>query len=70
MNTQSGKVNTFTDWFLSESKNDLIQDVPSNVAHCEFDCQVLECNQEHWDNCERRLSLEGASAVTKPAARD
>ena len=70
MNTQSSKVITFLGWFWSRSKSDLIQDVPSNIASCEFDCHVLDCNQEHWDTCERRLSMEGASVVTNPATRD
>ena len=35
--------------------NQLIQDVPDEIAACEFDCRDTECPLEHWVSCERRL---------------
>jgi hypothetical protein len=33
----------------------LIQDVPEDIAACEFECRRLECRQGDWETCEKRL---------------
>ena len=33
----------------------LVQDVPEDVAACEFECRRTECKQGEWETCERRL---------------
>lgn len=33
----------------------IIQDVPDEVARCEFDCRKLVCAQGEWESCSRRL---------------
>jgi hypothetical protein len=38
-------------WLAQE----LIQDVPEDVALCEFDCRKPQCTYSEWSNCERRL---------------
>jgi hypothetical protein len=32
-----------------------IQDVPEDIAACEFECRRLECRQGDWETCENRL---------------
>ena len=36
-------------------KTRLIQDVPEDIAACEFDCRRTECRQGDWKTCENRL---------------
>ena len=33
----------------------LIQDVPEEIAVCEFDCRETQCTLERWASCERRV---------------
>jgi hypothetical protein len=35
--------------------NELVQDVPEEIALCEFDCRKLQCTYEEWASCPRRL---------------
>ena len=36
-------------------KSRLIQDVPEDIAACEFECRKMECRQGDWETCEKRL---------------
>jgi hypothetical protein len=36
-------------------KAQLIQDVPEDIAACEFECRKIECRQGDWETCENRL---------------
>jgi hypothetical protein len=38
------------------AKNQLVTDVPEDVALCEFDCTRGQCTLDEWATCERRLS--------------
>jgi len=38
------------------AKNLLIQDVPSDIALCEFDCRKDQCRDDEWETCDRRLT--------------
>ncbi len=42
----------------------VIQEVPGDIALCEFDCRKQQCTIEEWTTCERRIS--GASGELKP----
>lgn len=33
----------------------VIQDVPGDMAHCEFGCRKGECGREQWENCKNRI---------------
>jgi len=33
----------------------LVQEVPDDLAVCEYDCKSLDCTQGRWETCERRL---------------
>lgn len=44
--------------------NQLIQEVPSNLGLCEFDCRKVQCTQVKWSACSRRLN--GAEGELMP----
>jgi hypothetical protein len=33
----------------------IIQDVPGELARCEFDCRVNDCSYGNWMKCKRRI---------------
>jgi hypothetical protein len=33
-------------------KNEIVQDVPAELAVCEFECQRTHCTVSHWRACE------------------
>ena len=33
----------------------IIQDVPSDIAVCEYDCRKSQCTLGEWETCEHRL---------------
>ena len=36
-------------------KSRLIQDVPEEIAACEFECRKTRCQRGDWETCENRL---------------
>jgi hypothetical protein len=36
-------------------KRYIVDDVPDDLAVCEFDCRREHCTQDQWANCERRI---------------
>ena len=38
-------------WF----KVQLVEDVPDELARCEFGCRKLECRMGEWESCKRRI---------------
>jgi len=44
--------------------NQVIQEVPGDIALCEFDCRKQQCTIKEWATCERRISA--ASGELKP----
>jgi hypothetical protein len=42
---------TFGRWVI----NQIVQDVPEDIALCEHDCRKRQCTLGEWDRCERRL---------------
>ena len=42
-------------WLRRWIKGRLVQDVPEEIAACEFECRRTECKQGDWETCERRL---------------
>jgi hypothetical protein len=45
-----GRVRQVVDWF----KAVWIQDVPEEIAACEFECRRTECRQGEWETCPNR----------------
>lgn len=41
--------------FLQWLKDQIAQDVTEADALCQFDCRKLECTEEEWATCERRI---------------
>ena len=33
----------------------VVEDVPADIALCEFDCPKSQCSDGAWETCERRL---------------
>lgn len=34
----------------------IVDDVPPEIALCEFDCDKTQCTLKEWESCPRRLS--------------
>ena len=39
-------------WF----KRQVVTDVPSGIARCEFECRLAECSSERISNCKNRIA--------------
>jgi uncharacterized protein YecT (DUF1311 family) len=37
-------------------RDQIVQEVPEDSAHCEFDCRKGQCMMEEWKSCDRRLN--------------
>jgi hypothetical protein len=46
--------------------NEIVQDVPEEIAVCEFDCRKPQCTSEQWVCCKRRLK-KAAGELKAPA---
>ena len=38
-------------------KRQIADDVPEDLAICEFDCRKVQCTQAEWIACERRIRM-------------
>lgn len=36
-------------------RGEVVDDVPPDLAACEFQCRVDECLHDKWESCENRL---------------
>ena len=48
-------------------KRNIVDDVPEQIAICEFDCRKGQCRMGEWDACDRRI--RNASGELFPDAR-
>jgi len=46
----------------------IIGDVPNEIALCEFDCRKEQCAMGEWETCDRRL--QQAAGELKPLGND
>ena len=37
----------------------IIEDIPCEIAVCEFDCRKTQCSSAEWETCERRTGAPG-----------
>jgi hypothetical protein len=37
-------------------REQVVTEVPADLALCEFDCQQTACSSEEWTTCQRRIS--------------
>ncbi len=44
----------------------IVSEVPEDLAICEFDCRESQCSSSKWVSCERRISA--AARKSRPAA--
>jgi len=54
-------------WSWQQLKEHLSEEVPEDIAICEFDCRKSQCLYGEWKSCQRRLS-KGAGELM-PASR-
>jgi hypothetical protein len=48
----------------------IIQEVPLELAQCEFGCRARNCGQMHWESCKNRLlAVERETAFAKAATQ-
>lgn len=52
LHTLGASLTRFGQW----TRSLLVQDVPEEIAVCEFDCRKGECSHDEWERCERRLT--------------
>ena len=38
------------------AKEQIVAEVPDDLAVCEFDCRESQCSWDEWASCERRIS--------------
>ena len=43
-------------------KNQIVQDVPEEVALCEFECHKQQCTEREWQTCARRIAWAAGDA--------
>ncbi len=53
-NKLRGIVSQASNWIKSQ----IVQEVPDDIALCEFDCSKEQCCMGEWETCERRLEYE------------
>ncbi len=55
-------------WFFKKLRNSFSTDVSPELAACEFDCREIECLNEDFAVCPRRL--QKAEAIYKLSEKD
>jgi hypothetical protein len=43
-------------------RSEFVQDVPKDVAVCEFDCTETTCKSSDWVHCQRRRGITAGDA--------
>jgi hypothetical protein len=44
------------------------REVPNEIASCEFECNVNECQEDDWIRCQRRIAgAVGAESMREPS---
>ena len=43
-------------------KNQIVQDVPEDLALCEFACRKSHCTMGDWETCDRRVRDAGEAS--------
>ena len=52
------KTDTILDRVEKVLTEQLVQEVPDDIALCEFDCRKTQCRYDEWESCERRLKFD------------
>lgn len=59
-------VNELCHWL----RNQIVAEVPADLAVCEFECRKTECFSDEWVCCERRLSREAREHMPLVSQRE
>lgn len=58
------------EWLKGFWARHIAQDVPVDLARCEFGCRIRECRHGDWQNCENRLlDVQREIAYAEAASR-
>ncbi|MCW1923373.1 hypothetical protein OKA05_12480 [Luteolibacter arcticus] len=60
----SPKSHPVRDWVTRQ----LVQQVPAELATCEFSCSANQCSAEEWSHCSRRKLAAEAARDTEPGS--
>jgi hypothetical protein len=52
--------------FWTRLRAGVVQDVPASLEECET-CREVDCTEERWAKCERRIAAEAASLAASGA---
>ncbi len=52
------------DWIRGRLADRIVQDVPAEVAACEFGCRKAQCHHQEWIDCPNRKRGESAASGT------
>jgi curli biogenesis system outer membrane secretion channel CsgG len=61
------KTKPFLARFWQWVKDQIVQEVPDDIAVCEYDCRKPQCVMGEWETCDRRL-LKAAGEVMPRSA--
>jgi hypothetical protein len=59
-------VRDLRDWV----RNQIVAEVPADLALCEFDCRKTLCSLNEWICCERRISRAAGESIPLVSQRD
>jgi hypothetical protein len=51
--------------FIRRIITGIVQDVPPDIALCEYDCRKEGCTHQEWEDCDRRIT-RGAGEFMPP----
>jgi hypothetical protein len=55
MDAPQNKKGSWLRRLLERNARRVVDDVPEEIAACEFECRKLECRHGEWESCPRRL---------------
>ena len=52
------------------AKEQIVAEVPGDLAVCEFDCRESQCSWDEWGSCERRISKAAGELMPLESLHD
>ena len=52
------------------AKEQIVAEVPDDLAVCEFDCRKSQCSWDEWVSCERRISKAAGELMPLESLHD
>jgi hypothetical protein len=50
-------------------RNQIVQQIPEEIALCEFDCYKQQCTDKEWQTCTRRIAVRNMMAASASSHR-